>query len=429
MKCQETIRGEKVGGSAPIEVKRGNTRLRIYRGTCAKAGIKYPLFTLAYYEGGRRRRRAFGSIEKAKAEAAKVAERLNQGESDVLKLTNSDQQAYVLATRELKPFGVPMLDAVRQYIAAVKALPPEASLLAAASDYALRHPTIAKSKRLPDVVDEFLREKQQDGVSSVYLRALRYHLNPLRDRFKTAIINVRTQELDEWLRSLGHSPRTRKNAAVTIGTLFSFARDKGHLPKNVPTEAEGVARPKRATSGRIEILSPAELRMILDAAVTVEQRAYFSIAAFTGIRAAEMARLEWNDIKMVAGFVEIGAAKAKTAARRLIPICPALAAWLAPIMGNEGHVFTSKRAAERLVEWAGKVIGRWPQNALRHSYISYRVAQSQDVAKTALEAGKSAAIIFSNYREVVTPGEAEHWFCITPPAPCSNVIPVNQIRV
>ena len=59
-----------------------------------------------------------------------------------------------------------------------------------------------------------------------------------------------------------------------------------------------------------------------------------------------------------------------------------------------------------------KKIGRWPNNALRHSFVSYRVAQSQNVAQTALEAGNSPAMIFENYRELVTKEEAARWFSI-----------------
>lgn len=410
----------------PIEVKAGNTRLKIYQGTSAKGGVNYPLFTVCFYEGGTRQRRAFGSLEKAKDEAAKIAARIEQGERDVLKLTNSDQQSFALVTRELKPLGVPLLDAVRQYIAAMKVLPRGASLLAAVTEHAARHPVMAKSKTVPEVVDEFLAAKEQDNVSPVYLRALRYHLNPLKDRFKTTIANVTTSDLDAWLRSLGHSPRTRKNAAVTIGTLFTFARSRGYLPKNAPTEAEGISRPKTKKGGKIGIISPDELRQILHAADTDEKRAYFALGAFTGIRAAEMARLHWEDIKIGAGYVEVSAENAKTAARRMVPICDALAAWLTTIVAKTGKVFTSPRAAERLVEWGGKIIGHWPQNALRHSFISYRVAKTQNVNATALEAGNSPAMIFANYRELVTPKEAEAWFGIVPPEQPANVVSMKK---
>ena len=38
----------------------------------------------------------------------------------------------------------------------------------------------------------------------------------------------------------------------------------------------------------------------------------------------------------------------------------------------------------------------WKHNALRHSFISYRVAQTQNVAQVALEAGNSPRVVFSN---------------------------------
>ena len=56
----------------------------------------------------------------------------------------------------------------------------------------------------------------------------------------------------------------------------------------------------------------------------------------------------------------------------------------------------------------------WKHNALRHSFISYRVAETQDVAKVSLEAGNSPQMIFKHYRELVQPKEAKAWFSIKP---------------
>jgi hypothetical protein len=56
----------------------------------------------------------------------------------------------------------------------------------------------------------------------------------------------------------------------------------------------------------------------------------------------------------------------------------------------------------------------WKHNAMRHSFISYRVAVFQDVAKVSLEAGNSPRMVFSNYRELVRPADAEKWFAVTP---------------
>ena len=58
------------------------------------------------------------------------------------------------------------------------------------------------------------------------------------------------------------------------------------------------------------------------------------------------------------------------------------------------------------------------------------MAQTQNVAQTALEAGNSPKIIFSNYRELVKPADALKWFAIEPEVPV-NVIqaPVAGVAV
>ncbi len=69
---------------------------------------------------------------------------------------------------------------------------------------------------------------------------------------------------------------------------------------------------------------------------------------------------------------------------------------------------------------------KWKKNALRHSFISYRVADIQNVAQVALEAGNSPQIIFKNYRELVRPAEAKAWFGIEPDQ-AVNVVPMARV--
>jgi hypothetical protein len=56
----------------------------------------------------------------------------------------------------------------------------------------------------------------------------------------------------------------------------------------------------------------------------------------------------------------------------------------------------------------------WKANALRHSFISYRIALTRDIAAVALEAGNSPKMIFAHYRELCTEQEAAEWFSIMP---------------
>ena len=57
---------------------------------------------------------------------------------------------------------------------------------------------------------------------------------------------------------------------------------------------------------------------------------------------------------------------------------------------------------------------KWKQNALRHSFISYRVSETGNVANVSLEAGNSPQMIFQHYKELVQPDAAKAWFAIVP---------------
>jgi integrase len=56
---------------------------------------------------------------------------------------------------------------------------------------------------------------------------------------------------------------------------------------------------------------------------------YLALGAFAGLRAAEMARLDWSAIDLDRRIITIRADQAKTASRRLVPITENLAAGLA----------------------------------------------------------------------------------------------------
>ena len=77
-----------------------------------------------------------------------------------------------------------------------------------------------------------------------------------------------------------------------------------------------------------EIFTVDELSTLLEKATGVVPM--IAIGAFAGLREAEIQRLDWNEIDLIRGHIEVTAAKAKSARRRIVPIQPNLAAWLQP---------------------------------------------------------------------------------------------------
>jgi len=147
-----------------------------------------------------------------------------------------------------------------------------------------------------------------------------------------------------------------------------------------------------------------------------------ALGAFAGLRDAEIKRLDWAEVDRARKHIEITAVKAKSAKRRIVPIQANLAAWLRPYSEKMGRVVPDRYRGkiERLRKAAG--LTRWPNNGLRHSFASYRLAAIHDAPRVASELGHtSPQMLYSTYREVVIPEEAERYWKITP-ANAENVV-------
>jgi integrase len=222
------------------------------------------------------------------------------------------------------------------------------------------------------------------------------------------------------------SLRSVKNYRNALATLFSFAESRGWILKggNPVDDAEKVTGDGDSP---IEIFTPKEAALLL-ASAPPDFLPLMALGAFAGLRSAEALRLEWSDIDLAGGFITVASDKSKTRSRRLVPIAPNLAQWLAPYARRSGKVWTGsdrdfKGCRRDMLANSGV---KWKDNGLRHSYISYRVAEIQDAARVSLEAGNSPPMIFRHYRELVKPADAERWFAVKPETP-ANVLPLAAV--
>src|SRR5439155_11175004 len=150
-----------------------------------------------------------------------------------------------------------------------------------------------------------------------------------------------------------HGNHTTKNSLRRIlVTTFKWARQQGYLDQERKTAAER-AITFHGSECAPAIFTPAELGKIL-AVCPDKLLPHIVIGAFSGIRSAEIERLDWRDILWDRGYIEIKAAKAKTKARRLVPLLPNLRAWLEPVRKAEGPVCCVPPLAYRLTYLGGK---------------------------------------------------------------------------
>jgi len=405
----------------PIIVKRGSCAVKIYRDR-KPTGTYY---RVAYHIGGKRFRLHHNDLEKAIAEAEAKAAQLSRGDIDAVQLTGRDRLVYGRALEAIREHALPLDAAAIEYSDARKIL-DGASLVDAARFYSRHHGSGIRRKTVATAVDEMIAAKTAKGVSQVYLADLRYRLGVFKEAFHCDVSALVPDDVAAFFQRLRLSPRSYNNFLRTVRTFLTFAQNHGWLSKEIDLLARVEKRSE--TRAPVEIFTPSQLTALLKNASS-ELAPCFALAAFAGLRAEEILRLDWSDVERRPGFIEVAAHKAKTATRRIVPIYDNLARWLAIAPRNAERVWQHSKAwffeAMRNAATDAKI--EWKQNALRHSFISYRLADIQDVNRVALEAGTSPQMIFRHYRELATPEQARTWFSIAPET-AANVVPIRGAR-
>jgi integrase len=392
-----------------IVIKRGSAVVKIYTGKCRGS----PLHTISFYQAGQRKRLTFANLAEAKKEARSIASKIDTGQQQALKLTDKDRHVYTTAREVLAPTGKRLEIAATEYAEAFKML-KTGNLIEAVRFYNKHHNTDIPQKKIPEIFKELKEAKKADKVSKVYLSDLQYRLGHFSECFPGLIADVTTAELEDWLRKLKLSPRSRNNYRNILITFFRFAQRRGYLLKGQETEAESVQRVKEMGQ-EPGILSPDEMTALLNHA-PADIVPFIVIGGFAGLRHSELLRLQWEDIDFEAPHIYVRAQKSKTRQRRIVQITNNLSEWLALYRKEKGPICPYKRMDDKIGPLASKLDPpiKWPHNALRHSFGSYLLALLGDDAKVAMEMGNSPRMLFQHYRDVVSKKQAQKWFAILP---------------
>ncbi len=392
-----------------ITVGGGDAEIKIYT---IKRKDGYPSFQCAWYELGQRKTKTFASVDAAKLFAQQTLSSCRHELPAADPVTQRDFELMRSCEARAKRFGLNMVSAFEEWSDAKLGM-KGGSVLDAVRFYNAHHLGLP-TKLFTDAADDFTAAKEAAGISQAYRRSLRHYLTWLkRDFGPLPIADITTPQVDAWLRAANGNHTTKNNLRRIFVTLFKWSRDCGYLPQDRKTAPERAMTFSGAEPAPA-IFTPDEMKKVL-AACPANLLPHIVIGAFSGIRAAEIERLDWSEILWDRGYIEIKAAKAKTKARRLVPLLPNLRAWLEPLRKAEGSVCCLPNVHFRL-NYLGKKAGvGWRQNALRHSFASYRLAEIQDAAKVALEMGNTPDKLFRHYRELVTPDAAKEWFAILPP--------------
>lgn len=402
--------------SWPHAIRVGSVRVSVYK--VKRSGLSY--FQVADYSSGNRKLVSFVDPLEALRQARKIAKKIAAGEVTAAAMKNKDSASYARAREILDPIGESLELASSRYAEAVAILGDGARLIAAAKEYAKRHPSTLPDKSVQKALEEFLASKEAQGASTRHLEDLRSRLDRFAGAFVTKVANVTPGDISAWMDSLELSPQSLVNYRRVIFSFFEFCKLKAYLIEN-PVEK---ITPPKVKDTEVSIFTPQEISRLLQAA-SPDFLPVLAIGAFAGLRSAELERLDWQEVDIAGRFITVTAGKAKTGSRRVVPMADNLAEWLAPIHPQQGPVWKGSHYGLYDAQGAtSKAAGiRWKSNALRHSFASYRLAMVQDAAKVAHEMGNSANVVHKHYKELVRPDAAATWFSIMPTI--SNVIPME----
>tara|TARA_R110000744_G_scaffold24382_1_gene61170 strand:+ start:43 stop:1224 length:1182 start_codon:yes stop_codon:yes gene_type:complete len=251
------------------------------------------------------------------------------------------------------------------------------------------------------------------------LGRLSAHVGP-----ETPLGAVSSAQITAYLANLDVGEKRRKNHRGAAVMLWRWAAKQDMIKTNGGfTEAEKTPSPK-VTRGPIRFLSTEEMAFLLEN-VSPDYAPWLVLCGFSGLRSSEVRG--WNKppltgamVKLSQGVVDVPAESSKNRKRKLIPILPVLADWLqhldlgdGPLIPDPAYKSETSRLGALMDEEFGRDEG-WPDNCLRHSYCSYRVAATKNVPAVALEMDNSEKIIKEHYLEATTEAQAKAYFALSP---------------
>jgi integrase len=415
----------------PVTIRHRASKVKIY----APAG-KFIYYRVAYATAGKRRMQTFAAYPDAKTAAERIVRELANG-SQAAALTASQSRDALTALERLDAYfkskgkRISLNAAVADYLDSVCRL--NVPLSDAVTGYLN---TVATVKRmdLAAAVKEFvdgreIETKSMNGkrpeLSKNYFQITKLWLGWFEKTFpSTAVCDLTKEHLDLFMAGRSHlAAKSKNHLRATVKMFLNWCVKKDYLPANHRLmDASGMKRQK-TDGGETDFYRSAELQAMLDRADDI-MRPIIALQGLAGIRLQEAQRLTWQDVFGTAGHIAISATKSKTRSRRLVEICPALAAWLEPYRQHKGQLWTASRDTFHAVfvelREAQKIPAR--KNGLRHAFCTYHFALHGNENLTAAQAGNSPSVIHSAYKGLATKAEAQKWFAVLPPKSAKNVI-------
>lgn len=254
-----------------------------------------------------------------------------------------------------------------------------------------------------------------------------------------AVRDITAPEIDAWLSSLRSrrnpdkkdlppllAPLSRNHYRASLSAFFTYAAApaRGWIERNPLADLE----PEKVNTGEPEAYTPEDAATLMQTALDHKPVLVpvLVLGLFAGLRVSEAIGTDLGKLLAEAGeFRTTG----KTGPR-MAPFTETAAAWMAAQPRRKGKAWTQSPRAlvDAIQELFTLAKVKQIANGARHSFITYRTAETRDVARVADECGNSVSTIKNHYRQLVTAEAAQRFFAIRPEAEAVNVTSIQEGR-
>lgn len=196
------------------------------------------------------------------------------------------------------------------------------------------HGVSLSSATVADFAAAWIQRKEGETAKATlaaYKRAIQDFVAHLRDRAHSDLSSITPAEVasmrDKWAK--GSAPKTANNKLKALRVFFQSAWRDGVIPENPASKVEAIKEDADKTRRAFTL---GELKSVL-AAADEQWRGVILAGLYTGQRLADIVRLRWNQVDLVAN--QIALTTAKTARRQIIPIAKPLGDWLTARAGDD----------------------------------------------------------------------------------------------
>lgn len=349
---------------------------------------------VSWRHGGKRDRYYFKTKEEAETKQKELEKTILTEGAEGVHFGAVARAEYAAASKILAPFGV--------------------SLIEAAQDFARRHLDRSGAKLWKEAVFEHKEALERGNRRQRTIDSEETNLGYFAEWIEAETLAEFTAENCElWLASGGWRPSTRARYRASLSSFGNFCVRKGWIPAN---PVERIA-PPRLDRGRPEVYTIKEANRLLAEAAKLrtsyregKKRHYDSgrivrrlaLLLLCGLRPTEIDHLSEDDIRV--DVIRVGTGKKRgRRSVRLVRKSDAFRAWFDNFPGD-----LKPTNFRKLYEAAKRNAGieKHGTKLERHTWISARLAVSQDENAVAREAGNSPDVIYNDYFQLIDPDEA-----------------------